>query len=181
MTDTDDYDKTFIPPKKIGDLLEVPEFWRVVYFPAEGGGFRLRADIVAEQNKFEAELAAMEAEHARKTAELNAERERLDAQLRDIAKRKAVEKALDAAGVTPRNQKFALAYLRDKYKFTVRDDVIAGEMVAAVETPLGEISVASAVGQWLTSEDGKDFLPPIDPRGDGLFSGMVRNLASTVH
>lgn len=179
MMDIDD--KNFIPPKKIAALEDVPEFWRAGYLPVQGGGFRLHTAIAAEIDAGEAKIATQCTEHARQLAELDAKRERLCGQVKDSTIRNAVDKALDAAGVSARNSKFAVAYLLDKYKFIVRDDAIAGEPVASVETPMGEISVAAAVGAWLTSEDGKDFLPPVDPRADGLFSGLVRGLSAAVH
>jgi hypothetical protein len=178
MTDTD---RGFIPPKKIAALEDVPEFWRDGYLPTQGGGFQLHPAIAAEIDAGEAKIATQCTEHARQLAELDTKHERYCGQVKDSAIRKAVDKALNAAGVTPRDKKFATANLLDKYRFIVRDDPIAGEPVATVETDMGEISVEAAVGAWLTSEDGRDFLPPIDPRGDGMFAGMVRSLASTVH
>jgi len=86
-----------------------------------------------------------------------------DQQVQKLVVEQGLQGALQKHGVTsPGLQKGAMRLLRDQVKVSEGDD---GGLQAVVDTDMGEVSLDQFVKDWITTEEGQDYLPP--SRGSG--------------
>lgn len=154
-------------PRTISDLSDVPEDERDGYIPAGDGTFKLHPVLAEDCDRYEAELAALDAKSRRTEAEL----ERLIV-------RGEIRAVLERAGVKHNWVPGITALLRETMSFAV-DDVLAETPAVSVADAYGEVGVEFAVNTWLATEDADAYRPA--PRAtDGPLMERLRQLRATM-
>lgn len=79
-----------------------------------------------------------------------------DAQLERTIIDRSLQTAMDEANIDPKHKKMLAPYLRTLGKAKVAED--AGELVALIETDMGEVPIAKFVADWAASDAGKEYV-----------------------
>lgn len=79
-----------------------------------------------------------------------------DAQLERTIIDRGLQAAMDEANIDPKHKKMLAPYLRTLGKAKVTDD--AGELVALIETDMGEVPISKFVADWASSDAGKEYV-----------------------
>ncbi len=141
---------------------------RAAYIPTDDGGYELHPEIVAmldDMNSRRAELdAKLEAERALRV---------------DLVTKRDLRKALADADVAPKFHAAVAAHLREGLKLAVEER--DGEYEAGVETPLGIVSLSSAVQSWLSTDSGAPFRPAPKFQQATHFTGRIRAMKAMLH
>lgn len=122
----------------------------------------------------DAELAKMRSEQERMKAALEAQRAEAEAEknkAREQAERSVLTDALRAGGVDENRMRAAVAYLYLDAKRIKRDE--DDNIVMTFKRDWGEelVPVEKGISEYLKSDEGKVFLPPVDTSGSGNKGG----------
>lgn len=124
---------------------------------AEGGdGKDIDARIQQAKDQAQRRIDQLTTKHQN---ELRARDEKIaqkDAQLERTIIDRGLSAAMDEANIDPKHKKKLAPYLRSLGKAKVSDE--GGEMVALIETDMGEVPLSKFVADWAGSEDGKEYV-----------------------
>ncbi|MDD7973437.1 hypothetical protein [Roseinatronobacter alkalisoli] len=112
--------------------------------------------------QFEARIDKLKRDHQAALENVQGELGQTRAQLDDVARRRALRKALRDNGVDPKHDAILLDHLGSKVKVTA--DPETGERTTEVDTALGTVDVNEFVKDWVKA-DGKPYLE--DAKGPG--------------
>ena len=141
----------------------MPEDEREGYVPAEGGGFKLHPVLAEDWDRYDAELAALDAKIEKRQAAVEA-----------LTVKKALGEALETAGVKASHAPIVIAYLRERMKFTV-ENIEEDDPRVTVADAYGEVGVEFAVNTWLATDDAEAYRPPAQV-SDGPLAERMRKL-----
>lgn len=107
--------------------------------------------------------------------ELQTERDnrlKLEQQRKEEGERSLLSKTLEAAGITATQQRAAIAFLRSEGKVRATDE---GQLIF-VDEDGSEAELGKGISKWITTAEGKVFLPATGAQGAGTQnSGRQRN------
>lgn len=108
------------------------------------------------KDQYERRIQTLETKHQNALAKVQEERDRKSAQLDRTLVEGGLLAAMDEANIDPRHRKKLAPYLRSLGKMKVVEE--AGEVVALVETDMGDVPVSKFVADWAGSDDGKEYV-----------------------
>lgn len=164
-------------PERILSLTETqhPDCYRQA---SDAAGYELTDEARDHIQRANADLTKIEAEHAAKVEEMDSKIRRDEAALGRLLKQRDVMAALADAGVPPKLRPGACAAILEDLDIKLEKSDGAHQLTVA--GPYGVMTVAQAVGGWLSSEQGAGFVKQIAPtQGEepGPFELAIKRMA----
>lgn len=121
-----------------------------------GDGKDVDARIEQLRSQHEARIKAQETKHQNALAKVQGDLDKKVAQLDRTVIEGGLLAAMDEANIDPKHRRKLAPYLRSLGKTKLVEE--GGEMVALVETDLGDVPVSKFVADWAASDDGKEYV-----------------------
>jgi hypothetical protein len=166
------------PNETVRSIDDAPPMWRFAYRKQRDGTWHLLDLAAAEIEKAKDEMRTRARAHFEELKRLDAVCARRQKQLEDLLISRALCDALVGVGFTGSPLRAAEATLRQRLRFGFDGDH-PGTLVPMVETPFGAITVATAVGDWLETEEGRSLQTACGvfkrkpKRAEGEFSSRI--------
>lgn len=124
---------------------------------ADGAGAK-DVDERIEQLKAQHErrVQSLETKHQNALAKVQGELDKKTAQIERSVIDGGLLAAMDEANIDPRHKKKLAPYLRSLGKVKLVEE--GGELVALVETDMGDVAMSKFVADWAGSDDGKEYV-----------------------
>lgn len=121
-----------------------------------GGGGDVDEQVQRVKDQYQRRIDQLTTKHQNEIRARDEKIAQKDAQLERTIIDRGLQAAMDEANIDPKHKKMLAPYLRTLGKAKVSDD--AGELVALIETDMGEVPISKFVADWASSDAGKEYV-----------------------
>ncbi|MGA0604874.1 hypothetical protein ACO2Q0_02650 [Phenylobacterium sp. VNQ135] len=121
-----------------------------------GGGGDADEQVQRVKDQYDRKIANLEAKHQREVSKLQGDVQTKDSLIQRSITDAQLTAAMDEANIDPKHKRMLAPYLKSLGKVKVLDE--DGQLVAVVETDMGEVPISKFVADWAGSDAGKEYV-----------------------